>query len=120
MSDLDELGDAGGVVILQCPLPSIEHIAFQISQRIVEASGSDRAQPHRQRGKPIGVILEHRGLFSEPEPVSRHFDTRLSLAREPRGFDGTMVAFQGNATTLPRFGEACPGTRLRFRPSWPH
>jgi hypothetical protein len=31
-----------------------------------------------------------------------------------------MVAFQGNATTLPRFGEACPGTRLRFRPSWPH
>ena len=116
MSDLDELGDASGVVIYQCPFPSIEHVAFQVSQRIVQPSGSDRAQPHRQSSKPIGVILERSGLLRKAEPVSRHIDTRLSLAREPRGFDGNMVALEGDAMTLPRFGQACPGTRLQFRP----
>lgn len=92
MGDLDELRDASSVVVFQRTFPSIEDVTFQVSECVVSARRSGRAQPHRQIGQPMRIVLEGNALLRESEPVTRHIDTRLSLVREPRGLDGAIVA----------------------------
>jgi hypothetical protein len=91
VADLHQLSDATVVVIFQRTSPSIEDVSLQVSERVVSACRSGRAQPHCQIGKPMCTLLG-RSVLGQSEPVTRHIDTRLSLAREPRGLDGAVVA----------------------------